>query len=209
MQSTRSTFPMPSCMQRVPTACPVSHTYATSVHQLRLAPGWTDVPEHGWWRGACWGPIWVSSPGNPWAARLYAAGLQAVAVSRPCQPSGPCWDWWCSSLTLFPINTNQPALRSTCVSFLQLRCSPFIHLFINFIAFRALTLLVGQEGHPACKKLGGGVRCWHGYLSGARWRLAYGPADATATHYLLLQQNPDWFYLSGTGSPEQSRTKSR
>jgi len=24
------------------------------------------------------------------------------------------------------------------------------------------------------------VRCWHGYLSGARYRLAYGPADATA-----------------------------
>jgi len=79
----------------------------------------------------------------------------------------------------------------------------------NLFASSALTLLVGQEGHPACKKLGGGVRCWHGYLSGARWRLAYGPADATATHYLLLQQNPDWFYLSGTGSPEQSRTKSR
>ena len=34
---------------------------------------------------------------------------------------------------------------------------------------------------------------WHGYLSGARCRLAYGPADATATHYLLLQWNPDWF----------------
>ena len=53
-------------------------------------------------------------------------------------------------------------------------------------AFSALTLLVGwQEGHPACKKLSGG--CWHGYLSGARCRLAYGPADATATHCLLLQ----------------------
>ena len=24
--------------------------------------------------------------------------------------------------------------------------------------------------------------CWHGYLSGARCRLAYGPADAIATH---------------------------
>ena len=45
------------------------------------------------------------------------------------------------------------------------------------------------------------VGCWRGYLSGARCRLAYGPADATATHCLLLQQNPDWFYLSGTGSP--------
>jgi len=40
--------------------------------------------------------------------------------------------------------------------------------------FSALTLLVGrQEGHPACKKPG----CWHGYLSGARCRLAYGPFD--------------------------------
>ena len=27
-----------------------------------------------------------------------------------------------------------------------------------------------QEEHPACKKLSGG--CWHGYLSGARCRLA-------------------------------------
>ena len=42
------------------------------------------------------------------------------------------------------------------------------------------------------------VGCWHGYLSGARCRLAYGPVDSIATHCLLLQQNPDWFYLSGT-----------
>ena len=53
--------------------------------------------------------------------------------------------------------------------------------FENYVAFSALTLLVGrQEGHPACKKLSGGML--HGYLSGARCRLAYGPADATATH---------------------------
>jgi len=30
--------------------------------------------------------------------------------------------------------------------------------------------------------------CWHGYLSGVRCRFAYGPADATASHYLLLQE---------------------
>ena len=29
--------------------------------------------------------------------------------------------------------------------------------------------------------------CWCGSLSGARCRLAYGPADATATHCLVLQ----------------------
>jgi len=52
----------------------------------------------------------------------------------------------------------------------------------------------------ACKKLRV-LGSWHGYLTGARCGLAYGPADATATHYLLLQFSPDWFYLSGTGSP--------
>jgi len=63
-------------------------------------------------------------------------------------------------------------------------------IFVSFLwqffcAFSALTLLVGrQEGHPACKKLSGGVLAW--YLSGASCRLAYGPADATATHCLLL-----------------------
>jgi len=45
--------------------------------------------------------------------------------------------------------------------------------------------LVGrQEGHPACKKRV--VGCWRGCLSGAWCRLAYGPADATATLSLSL-----------------------
>jgi len=46
------------------------------------------------------------------------------------------------------------------------------------MAFSALKLLVGwQEGHPTCKKLE-----WWG--AGARYRLAYVPAEATATHCL-------------------------
>ena len=49
------------------------------------------------------------------------------------------------------------------------------------------------------------------WLSGTRCRLAYVPADATAT---LAPVNPDWFYLpgfylSGTCSPGWSRTNSR
>jgi len=54
-------------------------------------------------------------------------------------------------------------------------------------AFSALTLLVWQqEEHPACiKKLV--VGRWHGYLSEAMCRFAYGTADATATHCLLHQ----------------------
>jgi len=50
----------------------------------------------------------------------------------------------------------------------------------------ALTLLVGRkEGHPACKKLSGGVLAWLSVWS--EMQIAYGPADATATHRLLLQ----------------------
>ena len=42
-------------------------------------------------------------------------------------------------------------------------------------------LLVGRQvEHSACKNWV--VGCWRGYLSGARCRLAYSPADATATH---------------------------
>jgi len=53
-------------------------------------------------------------------------------------------------------------------------------------AFSALTLLVGQqEAHPACKKLSSGMLAW--LFVGARCRLARGSADATATHFLLLQ----------------------
>ena len=43
-------------------------------------------------------------------------------------------------------------------------------------------------------------------VSGARCRLAYGPADATATHCLLLQYNPDGFTFllpAHPGSPGQ------
>ena len=68
-------------------------------------------------------------------------------------------------------------------------------------AFSALALLVGcQEQHAACKC--SVMRCWRGYLSGARCRLfAYGPADATAIlkpHRLVSHLNPDCFYLSDT-----------
>jgi len=55
-----------------------------------------------------------------------------------------------------------------------------------FLAFSALMLLVGwQEGHPACKKTewwgAGVVICLERGTD-----LHYGPADASATHCLLL-----------------------
>jgi len=62
---------------------------------------------------------------------------------------------------------------------------PHSYFVITAFAFSALTLLVGrQEEHPACKKTV--VGCWQDYLSAARCRLAYGPADAIATHCVCV-----------------------
>jgi len=53
------------------------------------------------------------------------------------------------------------------------------------------------------------VGYWHGYLSGARCRLAYGPADAIATHWSLASAKsrfvlPFWYRLTWV-VPEKGR----
>ena len=73
-------------------------------------------------------------------------------------------------------------------------------MYLTYMCLQCFDAVGWAAGRASgCKKLSGG--CWRGYLSGARCSLAYEPADATATHCLLLQQNPEWFYLSGTSSP--------
>jgi len=51
------------------------------------------------------------------------------------------------------------------------------------------------------------VGCWRGYLSGVRCRFAHGPDNATATHYILLQEIQTGFtFLAPAypGSPRQN-----
>jgi len=57
-----------------------------------------------------------------------------------------------------------------------------------------LTLLVGwQEGHPACKKLNGGMlACLSDW---GEMQICICSADATATQLSLAVVNRDWFYL--------------
>jgi len=71
-------------------------------------------------------------------------------------------------------------------------------------AFSALTLLVGwQEGHPACKKLSGGMLAWLFLGQGADLHMArLMPLQLTIScsskSRLVL---PCWFYLPGAGLP--------
>jgi len=61
-----------------------------------------------------------------------------------------------SSCHLVPAHLDSPgrrAVKRVCVCVCV--CS------VDIVAFSALTLLVGrQEGHPACKKLSGGILEW-------------------------------------------------
>jgi len=69
-------------------------------------------------------------------------------------------------------------------------------------ASSALTLLAGrQEGHPACKQLSGGVLAWLICLERSADLHMAQRMPLPLHSRLVLQLNPDWFYLSGTGSP--------
>jgi len=94
--------------------------------------------------------------------------------------------WYmCVKSFLAPTPREKSKMRptATCVVWSVLFCPS---VCLSVVAFSALTLLVWrQERHPACKNRVLGCLC--GCHSGARCRHAYGPADATATHCLLLQ----------------------
>jgi len=73
--------------------------------------------------------------------------------------------------------------------FIQLKVLAFLLLFCDMVMCIQCFDAIGwaQKGHPTYKK-NSVIGCWHGYqyLSGARCRFVYGPADATATQCFLL-----------------------
>ena len=87
-----------------------------------------------------------------------------------------------ASIHLHPSNDKQSASsRTTCATELRLYWHPELNL--------SQTSVVG---------------CWCGYLSGARCRLAYGPADATATHcFSKIQIGFTFLVPAHLGSPRK------
>ena len=73
--------------------------------------------------------------------------------------------------------------RSFSLSLVQPAAACFCWLLSPSVPWRCW--LGGRKGIQPVKNWV--VGCWRGCLSGVRCRLAYGPADATATHCLLLQ----------------------
>jgi len=80
-------------------------------------------------------------------------------------------------------------------------CCSFIDRCITHSCFDAVGWVAGR--HPACKNWV--VRCWHGYLSGARCKwFACGEADTTASPLSLAPVKSRMVYLSGAGLPRLS-----
>ena len=80
-------------------------------------------------------------------------------------------------------------------------CYNFLHLsllLLRLFAFNALTLLVGWlEGHPACKKLSGGVLAWLSVWSEVQTYIW--PSWCHCHSLSLASVKSRCFYLSGTG----------
>jgi len=74
------------------------------------------------------------------------------------------------------------------------------------MAFSALTLLVGrQEGHPACKKLSGGVLAWLSDLKGgADLHMAQlMPLPLTVSFFSKIQIGSTFLVPAHLGSPRK------
>ena len=89
--------------------------------------------------------------------------VHVFIMSARCISQNLSFTW---SASVHPATSSQ--LLRSCISDKELFCrrsvtgdKTWIYLWDPAIAFSALTLLVGrQEGHPACKKLSGGVLAW-------------------------------------------------
>jgi len=87
------------------------------------------------------------------------------------------------------------------ISLFEPLCTTVWTLKITFscdhIAFGALTLLVEwQEGHPACKKLSGGVLAWLSVWG--EMQIYIWPSRCHCHSLSLASVNPDWFYQYGS-----------
>jgi len=80
---------------------------------------------------------------------------------------------------LVPAHLGSPGKRAIKRVFVVRYC--YYYLYLPSVLWRCW--LGGRKGIRRVKNWA--VGCWHGYLFGARCRLAYGPADATATYLSL------------------------
>ena len=148
--------------------------------------------EVAWWRNGRASDLWSRGREfdfRPGRVRLRNDSGQVVHIQLPRR--------WHSSLVYrvvklgtFTLFCEISLIRSLSTCTLILKCQCFTGCCAAILALVSASVLWrcwsgGRKDIRPVKIWV--VGCWHGYLSGARCRLACGPADATATHCLLLQ----------------------
>ena len=148
----------------------------------------------GAWRRAwrypayLWSLRWVYAVKKTVYTPQYTTGwflhrwMQSWRSSRSCVLSGhsrTTAHWVCHAHCMSVCPFVYPSMQA------RRRNAPLIRFLILVPSVLWRCWLGGRKGIRPVKNWV--VGCWHGYLSGARCRLAYCPADATATHCLLLQ----------------------
>jgi len=119
--------------------------------------------------------------------------LPFQSISKP----NPNFDFrpWPSNMTE-RIQVNQNAKYLGQSDFIQMFLSGLVLFLLPSVLWHCW--LGGRKGIQPVKYWA--VGCWHGYLSGARCRLASGPADATATLSLASVKSrlvlPFWYRLT-------------
>ena len=105
----------------------------------------------------------------------------------------------CTSVSKCPYTFSFCLTDFVCWSYYWLGHVYWLHLWLHFMPSVLWRCWLGsRKGIRPVKNWAVGY--WHGYLSGARCRLAYGPADATATHCLASVKSrlvlPFWYRLT-------------
>ena len=108
----------------------------------------------------------------PWCAESWKSRDIRVGIVTAT------WTWVCPCRLPRRLSSYRLIAVETCLLLLSL-------LIVPSVLWRCW--LGGWKGIRPVKNWVAGTGCCRGCLSGGRCRLAYGPADATATHCLLLQ----------------------
>ena len=129
---------------------------------------------------------WRNSQSTPWMTTT-AADYKCTQIHTPDHDRPETHDLWLLTRNSIEISTNRRIDWQDGTDKNQFRSSNLINSFwYHWPSDCALTLLVGrQERHPASKKQSGGVLVWLSVWS--ELQTCIWPADATATHCLLLQ----------------------
>ena len=135
-----------------------------------------------WWQSLCQKPAWSVHPFQKNSDLWKTDGHQGIAYTALAQCCCVGQNQWRISVTATCLWTDQSQPVDMTGS---VNCKICRRIYAMLPSLLWCCWLGDRKGIQPVKNWV--VGCWCGYVSGSRCRFAHGPADATATKYLLLQ----------------------